>query len=43
MLMLDLSVVAVALPQIRGSLDASFSQLQCVVDAYARWASPRAC
>jgi EmrB/QacA subfamily drug resistance transporter len=35
MLMLDLSVVAVALPQIRSSLDASFAQLQWVVDAYA--------
>ena len=35
MLMLDLSVVAVALPQIRRSLDASFAELQWVVDAYA--------
>jgi EmrB/QacA subfamily drug resistance transporter len=35
MLMLDLSVVAVALPQIRASLDASLSGLQWVVDAYA--------
>ena len=35
MLMLDLSVVAIALPDIRVSLDASFSQLQWVVDAYA--------
>jgi EmrB/QacA subfamily drug resistance transporter len=35
MLMLDLSVVAVALPQIHSSLNASFTQLQWVVDAYA--------
>lgn len=35
MLMLDLSVVAVALPQIRAALDASFAELQWVVDAYA--------
>ncbi|MGC5566045.1 MFS transporter [Streptomyces sp. FR-108] len=35
MLMLDLSVVAVALPGIRESLDASFSEMQWVFDAYA--------
>lgn len=35
MLMLDLSVVSVALPGIRGSLDARFSQMQWVFDAYA--------
>jgi EmrB/QacA subfamily drug resistance transporter len=35
MLMLDLSVVAIALPGIEGSLHASFSQLQWVFDAYA--------
>jgi EmrB/QacA subfamily drug resistance transporter len=35
MLMLDLSVVAVALPQIHRSLDSSFADLQWVIDAYA--------
>jgi EmrB/QacA subfamily drug resistance transporter len=35
MLLLDLSVVAVALPQIHTSLHSSFSDLQWVVDAYA--------
>jgi EmrB/QacA subfamily drug resistance transporter len=35
MLMLDLSVVAIALPDIRTSLQASFMQLQWVFDAYA--------
>jgi EmrB/QacA subfamily drug resistance transporter len=35
MLMLDLSVVAIALPQIHSSLHSTFSDLQWVVDAYA--------
>lgn len=35
MLMLDLSVVAIALPQIQTSLRSGFSGLQWVVDAYA--------
>ncbi|MGX1115763.1 EmrB/QacA subfamily drug resistance transporter [Streptomyces ambofaciens] len=35
MLMLDLSVVAVALPEIHASLDSSFADLQWVFDAYA--------
>ncbi|MFF2376607.1 MFS transporter [Streptomyces xiamenensis] len=35
MLMLDLSVVAVALPAIHESLDSSFADLQWVFDAYA--------
>lgn len=35
MLMLDLSVVAIALPQIHESLDSSFADLQWVFDAYA--------
>jgi EmrB/QacA subfamily drug resistance transporter len=35
MLMLDLSVVAIALPQIHRSLHAGFAGLQWVVDAYA--------
>lgn len=35
MLMLDISVVNVALPDIRRSLDASFTDMQWVVDAYA--------
>ena len=35
MLLLDLSVVAIALPQIHTSLHSSFSDLQWVVDAYA--------
>jgi EmrB/QacA subfamily drug resistance transporter len=35
MLLLDLSVVAIALPQIHASLHSSFSDLQWVVDAYA--------
>jgi len=35
MLLLDVSVVNVALPDIREDLDASFSDLQWVIDAYA--------
>jgi len=35
MLMLDLSIVAIALPSIRADLDASFGQMQWVFDAYA--------
>jgi len=35
MLMLDLSVVAIALPQIHSSLHSSFADLQWVFDAYA--------
>ncbi|MDQ3790194.1 MAG: MFS transporter [Actinomycetota bacterium] len=35
MVMLDLTVVNVALPQIRNSLDADFSAMQWVIDAYA--------
>lgn len=35
MLMFDVSVVAIALPQIHSSLKASFSDLQWVLDAYA--------
>lgn len=35
MLMLDLSVVAIALPQIHDDLDSSFADLQWVFDAYA--------
>src|ERR1700722_8803484 len=35
MLMLDLSIVSVALPDIHGSLNADFSELQWVFDAYA--------
>jgi EmrB/QacA subfamily drug resistance transporter len=35
MLLLDLTVVSVALPDIRRSFDASFSSLQWVLDAYA--------
>src|SRR4051794_37728812 len=35
MLLLDITIVNVALPAIQRSLDASFSQLQWVVDAYA--------
>ncbi|MBH1935810.1 MFS transporter [Streptomyces sp. AV19] len=35
MLMLDLTVVNVALPDMRDTFDASFSQLQWVLDAYA--------
>lgn len=35
MLMLDLSVVAIALPQIHASLHSSFADLQWVFDAYA--------
>src|ERR1044072_6263874 len=35
MLMLDLSVIAIALPDIQRSLDTSLSGLQWVVDAYA--------
>jgi EmrB/QacA subfamily drug resistance transporter len=35
MLLLDITIVNVALPDIQKSLDASFSELQWVVDAYA--------
>jgi len=35
MLLLDITIVNVALPQIQADLDASFSDLQWVVDAYA--------
>src|SRR3954467_10948854 len=35
MLLLDITVVNVALPSIREDLDASFTDLQWVVDAYA--------
>ena len=35
MLLLDITIVNVALPQIQKDLDASFSDLQWVVDAYA--------
>ncbi len=35
MLLLDVTVVNVALPAIRADLDASFAELQWVVDAYA--------
>ena len=35
MLLLDITVVNVALPDIQRELDASFAQLQWVVDAYA--------
>ena len=35
MLLLDVTVVNVALPDIQKDLDASFSQLQWVIDAYA--------
>src|SRR3954467_13686353 len=35
MLLLDITVVNVALPDIQDDLDASFSELQWVVDAYA--------
>ena len=35
MLLLDITIVNVALPEIRADLDASFSDLQWVVDAYA--------
>ena len=35
MLLLDITVVNVALPDIQRDLDASFAQLQWVVDAYA--------
>src|SRR4051794_7321394 len=35
MLLLDITVVNVALPSIQESLDASFSDLQWVVDAYS--------
>ena len=35
MLLLDITVVNVALPDIQGSLHSSFSDLQWVVDAYA--------
>jgi len=36
MLLLDVTVVNVALPVIRDDLDASFAELQWVIDAYAR-------
>ena len=35
MLLLDITIVNVALPEIQRDLDASFSSLQWVVDAYA--------
>src|SRR3954454_19764221 len=35
MLLLDITIVNVALPPIQRALDASFSQLQWVIDAYA--------
>ena len=35
MLLLDITIVNVALPEIQRNLDASFSDLQWVVDAYA--------
>ena len=35
MLLLDITIVNVALPAIQRSLDASFSDLQWVIDAYA--------
>ena len=35
MLLLDVTVVNVALPAIRADLDASFAELQWVIDAYA--------
>ena len=35
MLLLDITIVNVALPAIERALDASFSDLQWVVDAYA--------
>ena len=35
MLLLDVTVVNVALPAIRSDLDASFAELQWVIDAYA--------
>ncbi|MFD0568462.1 hypothetical protein ACFQ0T_03210 [Kitasatospora gansuensis] len=35
MLLLDITVVNVALPSIRKDLDASFTDLQWVIDAYA--------
>ena len=35
MLLLDITIVNVALPDIERDLDASFSDLQWVVDAYA--------
>ena len=35
MLLLDITIVNVALPDIQKSLDASFSDLQWVVDAYS--------
>jgi EmrB/QacA subfamily drug resistance transporter len=35
MLLLDVTVVNVALPAIRGDLDASFGEMQWVIDAYA--------
>ena len=42
MLLLDITIVNVALPDIQTALDASFSDLQWVIDAYAlSW--PRCC
>src|SRR5215831_7047373 len=35
MLLVDITIVNVALPQIGDSLDASFTELQWVIDAYA--------
>ena len=35
MLLLDVTIVNVALPDIQKDLDSSFSQLQWVIDAYA--------
>ena len=35
MLLLDVTIVNVALPSIQGSLHSSFSDLQWVIDAYA--------
>src|SRR5919106_5864120 len=35
MLLLDITIVNVALPSIAGDLDASFSDLQWTIDAYA--------
>src|SRR3954469_18638115 len=35
MLLVDITIVQVALPRIHGDLDASFGQLQWVIDAYS--------
>ena len=43
MLLLDITIVNVALPAIERALDASFSELQWVVDAYALGARDAAC